>query len=98
MTRSSSTRSAPVASGSRDPASSSAPAGSVNARVSRSATVSARAPTTSEQATSRQQRPMPFPIATSVMPWPPAIAALTRAVAKLVPLHVAHPVGLGGLG
>ena len=42
-----------------------------------------------------QQRPMPLPTMTSVMPWPPATAALTRAVAKLVPLHRAQPVRLG---
>ena len=79
------------AAGSRDIASSSALVGSVNARVSRSATVSPRA----AERTERQHAPIAAPSWTSVEALTACVRRARRAVAKLVPLQLAEPVGLG---
>ena len=96
ITRSSSTRSAPVAAGSRDPASSKAPAGSVNARVSRSATSSARAPSLQvSRRASRQQRPMPLAIADVADPLATGerCAHTRRGEARAAPTRPARRLG-----
>ena len=88
-TRSSPTRSPSAADGNRDLADSMAPAGSVYARLSRSAVSSIQAVADVSRCRSPQA------VSTSPGFVPPATTALTRGVAKLVPLQLAAPVLLG---
>ena len=96
MTRSSSTRSAPVAAGQRVTVLvqgvrriGECPRQQVGDGVAPGAE-------RTECGRTAQQRADGVADETSVRPWPPASAALTRAVAKLVPLQLAQPAsGLG---